>query len=87
MAEQIEQVKVRVLPDGRMARKDAAAYLGFSEKSLAMWQLNGTGPVSVKVGGRRFYFKHVLDAFINEGLREDEALRKTLVLRDSCEGF
>ena len=60
----IEQVRVRVLPDGRMTRKDAAKYLGRAEKTLAMWELEKKGPPSVLVGGRRFYFKSVLDAFI-----------------------
>ena len=60
----IEQVRVRVLPDGRMSRKDAAAYLGRAEKTLAMWEMEGKGPQSVLVGGRRFYFRDVLDAFI-----------------------
>ena len=60
----IEQVRVRVLPDGRMSRKDAARYLGRAEKTLAMWNLEAKGPKSVLVGGRRFYFKDDLDAFI-----------------------
>ncbi len=60
----IEQVRVRILPDGRMTRKDAAAYLGRAEKTLAMWAMEGKGPQSVLVGGRRFYFKDVLDAFV-----------------------
>lgn len=60
----IEQVRVRILPDGRLARKDAAKYLGRAEKTLAMWEMEGKGPSSVLVGGRRFYFKDVLDAFI-----------------------
>ncbi len=60
----IERVRVRVLPDGRMTRRDAATYLGVAEKTMAMWQLNGKGPDSVLVGGRRFYFKDVCDAFI-----------------------
>ncbi len=60
----IERVKVRVLPDGRLSRKDAAAYLGRAEKTLAMWEMEGKGPPSVLVGGRRFYFKDALDAFI-----------------------
>ncbi len=58
----IEQVTVRVLPDGRMSRKDAANYLGVKEKTLAMWHMKGKGPRSVLVGGRRFYFKDDLDA-------------------------
>ena len=60
----IDQVRVRVLPDGRLDRKNAAKYLGRSEKTLAMWQMNGKGPRSVLVGGRRFYYKDSLDAFI-----------------------
>ncbi len=60
----IDQVRVRVLPDGRMTRKDAAKYLGKAEKTLAMWEMEKKGPQSVLVGGRRFYFKDVLDAFV-----------------------
>lgn len=61
---EIEQVRCRVLPDGRMSRQDAARYLGLSDKTLAMWQLAGKGPQVTKVGGRVFYFKAALDAFI-----------------------
>ncbi len=66
---QTEEVKVRILPDGRMTRRDAARYLGNAEKTLAMWELQGKGPPSVKVGGRRFYFKDDLDAFVQDGVR------------------
>lgn len=60
----VENVRVRVLPDGRMTRRDAAAYIGVAEKTLAMWAMDRKGPPSVKVGGRRFYYKDVLDKFI-----------------------
>ena len=60
----IEQIRVRVLPDGRMTRQDAATYLGNEPKTLAMWALEGKGPKSIRVGGRCFYFKDALDAFI-----------------------
>ena len=63
--EPIDVVRVRVLPDGRMTRRDAARYLGAAEKTLAMWALNGKGPRSIKVGGRVFYFQADLDSFIN----------------------
>ena len=63
--EVVEHVKVRVLPDGRMTRRDAARYLGLDEKTLANWQLMSKGPRSILVGGRRFYFKRDLDAFIS----------------------
>ncbi len=61
-----EVAGVRVLPDGRMTRNDAATYLGLKPKTLAMWQLAGKGPRSVKVGGRRFYFKADLDTYVRE---------------------
>ena len=66
---QTKEVKIRILPDGRMTRRDAARYLGNAEKTLAMWELQGKGPPSVKVGGRRFYFKDDLDAFVQDGVR------------------
>ncbi len=62
---EVRKVRVRVLPDGRLSRRDAADYLGRAVKTLAMWTLDGKGPKSVKVGGRRFYFKEDLDAYIN----------------------
>jgi hypothetical protein len=61
----VDVVRVRVLPDGRMTRNDAAKYLGHKPKTLAMWQLQRKGPRSVLVGGRRFYFKEDLDVFIH----------------------
>lgn len=63
----IERVRVRVLPDGRMTRADAARYLGVTPKTLAMWQLQGKGPRSVRVGGLRFYYVADCDAFIRRG--------------------
>ena len=61
----IEHVRVRVLPDGRMPRQDAARYLGHQPKTLAMWALQGKGPPFVKVGGKVFYFKEDLEAFVH----------------------
>ncbi len=63
----LQQVKVRVLPDGRLSRRDAAAYLGLSEKTLAIWATQGRGPKVQPVAGRRFYFKEELDRFVREG--------------------
>ncbi len=60
----VDQVRVRILPDGRMTRRDAARYLGRATKTLAMWEMQGKGPPSILVGGRRFYYKAVLDAFV-----------------------
>ncbi len=61
----IERVKVRVLPDGRMSRRDAAQYLGVAVKTVAMWDLENPAKLdSVKVGGRRFYYINRLDQVI-----------------------
>lgn len=60
----VEQVRVRMLPDGRMSRRDAALYLGVRRKTLAMWSVTGRGPPVLKVGGRCFYRKADLDDFI-----------------------
>jgi hypothetical protein len=65
-SEQIEQVRVRVLPDGRLNRKDAAAYLGKAPKTLAMWALERKGPKPVRVGGRIFYLLDDLRRFVGQ---------------------
>ena len=59
-----ETISVRILPDGRMDRENAALYLGLKPKTLAMWAMDGKGPRMKKVGSRCFYFKGDLDAFI-----------------------
>ena len=64
----IEKVCVRILPDGRMAREDAAVYLGLKPKTPAMWAVEGKGPRGRRVGGRVFYYKGDLDAFIRGDL-------------------
>lgn len=52
---------------GRLTRKEAASYLGLAVSTLADWHRKGLGPVSVKVGGRRFYRVDALNTYINEG--------------------
>ncbi len=61
---EMERPRVRMLPDGRMTRVNAATYLGYAEKTLAIWIGQGKGPKMTKVGGRCFYYKDDLDAFI-----------------------
>jgi hypothetical protein len=51
----IEVVKIRVTPDGRVSRNDAAAFLGKTPKTMAEYHRLGIGPQSIMVGGRRFY--------------------------------
>jgi hypothetical protein len=63
----IEQVRVRVLPDGRVTRRDAAIFLGLSKKTLAMWAIQGKGPLSIRIGGRVYYRLSDLVAFIQGG--------------------
>lgn len=51
----VEQAMVRVLPDGRVSRRDAATILGRTAKTLADWKLRGIGPRPIVVGGRVFH--------------------------------
>ncbi len=69
----IEVVKIRVTPDGRVSRNDAAAYLGRTPKTLAEYHRRGIGPRSVMVGGRRFYFIDDLKAYVNGEAARPEA--------------
>ena len=64
----MDVTKVIILPDGRMNTRNASAYLGLSEKTLAMFRTEGTGPQFIKKG-RVFYFREDLDAWLNESGR------------------
>jgi len=66
----IDEVSVRVLPDGRVSRAEAAKFLGFTPKTLTQWSWEGRGPLPLKVGGRVFYRLEDLEAFIGTGARE-----------------
>jgi hypothetical protein len=63
----INVVQVRVLPDQRLDRANAARYLGRRPKTLAMWALQGKGPPPHNVGGRVFYYLDELDAYVAAG--------------------
>lgn len=67
----IDQVKVRILPDGRLSRRDAARYLGLHPGTLSNLQMRGKGPRAVKVGGRVFYYRSDLDDFIRPAGGQD----------------
>lgn len=65
---------VVVLPDGRVARADAAMFLGLSAKTLSEWSRLGLGPLPRRVGARIFYYMADLEAFRDRGVRvADEA--------------
>lgn len=63
----VDVVRIRVLPDGRVDRRNAAKYVGVSPKTLANWALMNKGPRSSLVGGRRFYYLSDLEAFVTNG--------------------
>jgi hypothetical protein len=58
---------ITVLPNGCLDAPNAAAYIGRSQKTLATWRCNGTGPAYIK-RGRIFYRKCDLDVWIEQGL-------------------
>lgn len=53
--EAIERVKVRLLPDRRINRANAALVFDRRPKTLAEWKCKGIGPRPIIVGGRIFY--------------------------------
>lgn len=62
----MKQIEVLVLPDGRVDTKNAAAFVGLSEKTLAMMRCSGKGPKYLK-RGRIFYFVQDLESWIKDG--------------------
>lgn len=67
-ANSTKTTEVTMYPDGRVDTRNASAYVGLSEKTLAMMRCNGNGPKFVK-RGRIFYFKEDLDSWLNAGGR------------------
>ncbi len=65
----IKPVYIQIFPDGRLDVKNAALYLGYKEKTLAMKRSNGTGPRFIK-RGRIFYFKEDLDTWVSANGRQ-----------------
>ncbi len=64
---ELEVVRVRILPGdrgGRLDSNNAAKYINRAPKTLAMWRMQGIGPEWTKCGGRDFYNKEALDAFM-----------------------
>lgn len=65
----IEEIKVVMLPDGRMDTDNSAKYCGLSPKTMAMMRSSGLGPEYIK-RGKVFYFKDELDRWIAEGKKQ-----------------
>jgi len=74
-----EEPRIFMHPDGRMNRKNAALYLGCAPKTLADWATKGSGPPYVFVGGRAFYFRDALDAWIKAQGASPSSTRPALV--------
>lgn len=51
----LSELRVRVLPDRRVSRRDAGVILGRKSKTLSDWMLKGWGPRPIRVGGRIFH--------------------------------
>jgi hypothetical protein len=68
---------MRILPDGRMSRRDAARYLGYAPQTLAIWAYEGRGPRFIRVYQRCWYRKAELDAFASK-ITDFELSERTL---------
>lgn len=60
-----KSIDITIYPDGRLDTKNAAAYTGNSQKTLAMKRSEGTGPKFIK-RGRVFYYLTDLDEWLNQ---------------------
>lgn len=60
----VERTLVRMTPDERMTRSDAAKFIGVGSRTLANWKSKGRGPRQTKIGGRVFYRLTDLEVFI-----------------------
>lgn len=60
------EIEIQMFPDGRMDTKNAAQYLGISEKTLATYRCKGTSPKFIKRSRRIFYFQTDLDEWLDE---------------------
>ncbi len=69
---ELEPVRVRILPNGQIDSNNAAKYVNRAPKTLAMWRMRGIGPPWTKCGGRIFYFKSDLDAFLSGDANNDD---------------
>jgi len=67
MKMELETVRVRVLPDGRVRSEDAARFLDYSLQTLANWRWSGKGPRWTRRGGRIFYMIEDLKKWIANG--------------------
>lgn len=65
----VEHVKVIILPDDKIDRKNAARALNRAPKTLAEWRSKGIGPRSLMIGGRCFYRWSEIQAFMNGEVR------------------
>lgn len=64
LEDNVERVKVIVLPSGKVDRKNCAKAIGRSEKTLAEWSRLGLGPKPHNIGGRVFYDWAEVQAFM-----------------------
>jgi len=55
---------------GRMKVADAARYIGLSQSTLDTMRSKGRGPRYLRIGGRVYYRKDDLDAYIEAGVVE-----------------
>lgn len=60
----IERTVVRMTPDDRLTRGEAAKFIGVGSRTLANWKSKGQGPRQTKIGGRVFYRLADLQVFI-----------------------
>lgn len=58
------------MPEALVDQREAARYLGVSERTIEAWRVAGCGPAYVALGRRRLYRRTDLDAFVASRVRQ-----------------
>lgn len=83
----LELLPIQRLPDGRLTAKEAARYLGISEKTLANHRWRGTGPEFIRLCGRIFYMIDALEAFVRQAPRATSTAQARLAALEQRVGI
>lgn len=57
------KIEIATNPD-LITAADTSAYLGVNNKTLIRWSNEGRGPTRARIGGRAYYFKPEVQAWV-----------------------
>ena len=61
-----------IIPSVRLSERDAASFLGITQRTLQDWRLNRRGPAYIQLGRRIAYDRADLERFLADNRVEPE---------------